>query len=170
MTTQITLIAAVDQNNGIGKDGNLLFRSKEDLRRFKEATINNIVIMGRKTYQSIGAPLKDRTNIVLTTQDVAFPGVTTLYSKEAVLTVLREQEKEPFKQEAFVIGGGEIYRQFLDVADRILLTRFNASALADTFFPNLGEEWVLTETSHFNENPLLEMDFMTFIRKRDTLP
>lgn len=140
------LIVAVSQNWGIGKNGNLLFSLPSDMKFFRETTLKKTVIMGRKTLDSFpgGRPLKNRTNLVLT-RDAAFcrEGAFVYHSKDELLKKLSD------KDDAFVIGGAEIYSLFLSDCDTAYITKVQTTADADSFFPNLDSlpEWSLAEES-----------------------
>ena len=126
----LSLIAAVDRHSGIGRDNRLLWHLPADLKYFRRVTSGHTVIMGRKTFESIGKALPKRRNIVLTRQeDFEAPGCEVM---DDLFTAIKSCEKEG---EVFVIGGAEIYRQALQVADKIYLTRVDTEAEADTFFP-----------------------------------
>lgn len=129
---KIIAIAAVDKNGAIGKDGKLLFDSKEDMRHFYQKTKGCIVLMGRKTFQSIGKPLKNRINVVLTRNpDFEPDGVKVFYSLQAFLDAYKDSEAT-----VFVIGGGEIYEATKHLWRELFLTVFPKEAKdADTFFP-----------------------------------
>ncbi len=126
------IIVAIDRKGAIGRGGDLLYHIGADLRRFKTLTIGHTVIMGRRTFESLpkGA-LPNRRNIVVTRQSAySAPGIETAHSLEAALAMASDDS------EAFVIGGAEIYRQALGLADELLLTVVDAeTADADTFFP-----------------------------------
>lgn len=142
----VSLIVAVDNNGGIGIRGRLPWRLSSDLRRFKKLTMGHHIIMGRKTYQSIGRSLPGRTTIVLTrNKDFSADGCLVASSLNEALT-LAEGRGE---QEAFVIGGGEIFKEIIDRADRIYLTRVITVMEADTFFPVLRvDDWEVVESSY----------------------
>lgn len=130
------MIAAIaEKNRAIGKDNTLLWSIPEDMRRFRTLTTGHAIVMGQRTYESIGRPLPERTNIVLT-QNKTFqaPGCVICYSLEGALSVAREHEQE----EVFIIGGGSVYAQFLPYADRLYLTLVEGEYEADTFFPEYG--------------------------------
>jgi len=129
----VSLIAAAAENNAIGKDNGMLWYLPADLRYFKQTTKGHHIIMGRKTFESFGKPLPDRTHVLITRQkDYRQPGCTIVHGLEAALQLARENGET----EAFVIGGGEIYRQALPFADRIYLTRVHATFKeADAWFP-----------------------------------
>ncbi len=131
---RVTLIVAMTDDGVIGIDGQLPWRLPEDLRRFKMATLGKPVIMGRKTFESIGRPLPQRHNIVLTRQSglsLADPAVTVVPTLEAALHAAGDVP------EVMVIGGAEIYKLALPLAQRIVLTRVHAIVRGDTHFPPL---------------------------------
>ena len=128
---RLSIIAAVASNGVIGRDGDMPWKLSTDLKRFKAITTGKPVIMGRKTFASIGRPLPNRVNILLT-RDAAFrpDGVVVVPTLEAALDAAAATGAE----EAMVIGGGEIYRAFLDRADRLLITHVDAAPEGDTYF------------------------------------
>ena len=133
---KIKLIAAVDRNFAIGKRGSLLFKIPEDLKLFKRLTTGHIVLMGRKTFESLGCkPLPDRVNIVIsTTKKYENDGVITFES----LTTAVEYSKQNFPdKDLYIIGGGKVYRQCTGLADEVILTVYGkAYEEADTYFPD----------------------------------
>jgi dihydrofolate reductase len=134
---QLSIVVAISVNNAIGKDNQLLWHLPADLKHFKEITSGNTIIMGRKTYDSIGRPLPNRRNIVITRKaDLSIPNVEVVHSLEEAISLCKAEN------EAFVIGGAEIYRQALQFTNRIYLTTVHQDYDADTFFPELKEnEW-----------------------------
>jgi len=130
---KINIIAAIGSNRELGKDNKLLWHISEDLQRFKQLTIGHTVIMGRKTYESIGKPLPRRLNIIIS-RDTSFraQGCIVAHSLEEALNQAKEIEKE----EVFIIGGGQIYELGLKFADKLYLTLVNGIYGADTFFPD----------------------------------
>lgn len=126
----VSIIAAIDEKRGLGKAGKLAWHIPEDLKRFKEITSGHAVIMGRKTYESIGKPLPNRKNIVIT-QDVLFvaDGVTIVNSFEDALD-------KAGGGEVFVIGGAQIYLLTIELADKLYLTLVDGDFGCDTFFPD----------------------------------
>jgi dihydrofolate reductase len=126
----VCLVAAVARDNGIGLNGKLLVRLPEDMRRFKQLTLGAPVVMGRKTWESIGRPLPDRHNIVLS-RDVGWSaaGATRADSFDAALTIAGDAER------LFVLGGAAVYALTLPLADELELTEVDAAFPADTFFP-----------------------------------
>lgn len=144
---QIALVVAAAENNVIGKDNQLLWRLPNDMKFFKNTTWGLPVIMGRKTFESLGKPLAGRTNIVITRkQDWQAPGAIVVNSLEKALAAAADTDAK----EASVIGGGEIYAQALPVAQRIYLTRVHTSLEGDTWFPEFSEkEWELLSNLDF---------------------
>lgn len=134
---KISIIAAIGENRELGKDNKLLWHIPEDLKRFKKLTQGHAVIMGRKTYESIGRPLPNRTNIIVT-RDKQFRanGCIVTYSIEEAINFKFEILNLKFKDEVFVIGGGQIYTQALPYADKLYLTIVEGTFEADTFFPD----------------------------------
>ena len=148
--TSIIIIAVLSQNRVIGKDGKLPWDIPEDMQRFRQLTAGHPVIMGRKTYESIGKPLKNRTNIVIT-RDTSYKasGCTIVGSLEEAL----EQAKKVEHTEIFIIGGGEIYRQALPICDKLYLTVVHESIDGDAFFPDYSEfNTVVEERESSDEN------------------
>jgi len=124
-------IASVDENYGIGKNGKLLIENREDMRFFKETTTGHIIIMGRKTLESMGnKPLPNRTNIVLTNQDIEIPGIIVKHDWMEMVCW----------SDAFVIGGSQIYQLFLPYYDEIYLTENKGLYDADSFFPDFNKD------------------------------
>lgn len=162
---KITLIAALDKNHAIGKNGKLLTHISPDLKRFKKLTTGGYIVMGRKTFESLpNGALPNRTNIVLT-KDLSFKPENTIIvnSVEEVLNYMELQDGNP---ELFVIGGGEIYREFFDMADKLEITHvyFTFSG-SDTFFPNWDPcDWLIEEQSD-TEIDKYRYQFITYTRK-----
>lgn len=130
----ISIIVAVAQNGIIGGDNSLLWHISEDLQRFKAITTGHPVVMGRKTFESLGRPLPKRRNVVITRQpDYSPEGVETAHSLEETLGLFGADE------EVFVIGGGEIYRQALPLADKLYITIVHRDYEGDTRFPTIDE-------------------------------
>ena len=140
----ISLIVAASTNNVIGANGVLPWRLSDDLRRFKEITMGKPIVMGRKTWDSIGRPLPGRQNIVITRQpDFVADGC------DAVGSVAEAISAADDAAEIMVIGGSEVYELFLPDADRLYLTRVHAEIDGDAFFPAIsGEDWRLIDDEH----------------------
>ena len=159
---QITLIAAIGRNRELGKKGDLTWRLSSDLKRFKELTTGHPIIMGRKTYESIGRPLPNRMNIIVTRDSTyAREGCTVVHSFEAALAAAKEAGAEKI----FVIGGGEIYREALPFADTLALTRIDAEDPgADVFFPEFEESFhTVSEEAPREENDI-HYQWITYAR------
>ena len=141
----ISIIAAVSNNGVIGVDNKLPWDLPEDLKRFKELTTGNVVIMGRKTYESIGKPLPNRINIVITrNKDFFVPDVLTANSLNSALL------KAGGNKDIFIIGGGEIYKQSMGFADKLYITEVDMEVEGDTKFPTISDQWSVTEENKFN--------------------
>ena len=133
---KIVLVAAIGENNVIGRDGQLPWRLKSDLQHFRKLTINKPVIMGRKTYASIGKPLKDRTNIVLTSDlGLPAPGTVLATSMDEALALARQDAAARGVDEIMIIGGSDVFAAMLPVADRLEITHVHASPDGDVTFP-----------------------------------
>lgn len=138
----ISLIVAVDEQFGIGKHNQLLCPLPADLRHFKEITMSKPIIMGRKTFESIGKPLPGRQNIVLSRTACAYEGTITVRSLSEAITCCATAE------EIMIIGGAEIFQQALPLANRIYLTLIHHQFEADTFFPAINKkEWRCVESN-----------------------
>lgn len=139
----ISLVVAAAENNAIGRDNKLLWHLPNDLKYFKNLTWAFPVIMGRKTFESFGKPLPGRRNIVITSQS-SFSSNGVRYVGSLEEAVMEAQHSDV--REIFVIGGGQIYREAMDVASRIYITRVHASPEGDTFFPKIDEQkWALVK-------------------------
>ena len=139
---KISIIVAVAPNNVIGKDNTLIWHLPADMKYFKEKTTNHCIITGRKNYESIPEkfrPLPNRTNIVITRQkEYKAPGAIIVDTLEKAIAKAKEIEKE----EIFIIGGGEIFKQSMDITDRLYLTKVEGNFEGDVFFPVLNlKEW-----------------------------
>jgi dihydrofolate reductase len=140
----INIIVAMSRNRVIGDNNTLIWKLPNDMKRFKEMTTGNIVIMGRKTFESIGRPLPNRLNVVVTrNEEWSRPDLLTTNSLESALNLSSEGK------EVFIIGGGDIYKQSLKFANRIYLTVIDEDFEGDTTFPELGEEWVKVSRKDF---------------------
>jgi dihydrofolate reductase len=161
----VSLIVAAAKNNVIGSDGDLPWHLPDDLRNFKRLTTGKPIVMGRKTFESIGRPLPDRRNVVITRDpDYVADGCDVVTSPEAAMELLHDAA------EVMVIGGGQVYGVFLPLADRIYLTRVRAEVDGDVVFPELDEnEWTLmSSNSHdADDTHRFTFDVMLFERRRD---
>jgi len=162
----MNMIVAVDKNWSIGNKGKLLISIPEDMQLFRKETTNKIVVMGRKTLESFsnGLPLKNRTNIVITS-DKSY-NVKDAIICHSIEEALEEIKKYP-SEDVYVIGGGTIYRQFLPYCDVAHVTKIDYEYDADTQFPNLDEmsEWSIAERSDERTYFDLEYEFLRYIRK-----
>ena len=134
--TKVSAIVAISKNNVIGRDNNLIWRIPDDLKRFKNLTMGHPIIMGRKTFESIGKRLPGRTNIIVTRNKKFFgDGLVVVHSVEDALNKAKELDDG----EIFIIGGGEIYKQTLPYTDKLYLTLINDAADGNVFFPDYRE-------------------------------
>lgn len=157
----ISNVVVVDANLGIGKNNQLLVHFPADLKHFKKITTGHTVIMGRKTYESMGKALPNRHNIVITRQpDYVLADADVKHSlKEALDSSKNERE-------VFVVGGAEIFKESLPISDKIYLTRIHKSFDADTFFPEIDGTWKEAEREDHQEdekNPF-NYSFITYVR------
>jgi len=163
----ISIIAAISEDLGIGKNNELLWHIPEDLKRFKEITFGKTVIMGKRTWESLPKkPLPGRKNIVIT--DIPhdeFNGAVTACS---INDSLDKCEKD---EEVFIIGGGSIYSQFMPIADRLYITHVHKKSPADTWFPEIDHrKWnVIRKEEHKGNNDTgIPYTFKIYERKKDT--
>ncbi len=133
---KIVLVAAIGENNVIGREGQLPWRLKSDLQHFRRVTINRPVVMGRRTFELIGKPLKDRTNIVVT-RDLSLraPGAVLATGIDAALSFAGDDAKRRGVDEIMVIGGSDIFAATLPMADRLEITHVHIAPQGDVFFP-----------------------------------
>lgn len=160
---ELTIIAAAAENNAIGRNNKLIWHLSDDLKRFKDLTKGHHIIMGRKTFESFPKPLPNRTHIVITRQEnYKVPdGVIVVNSLDDALDAV-SNDKQPF-----IIGGGEIYRQAMAIADKIEITRVHATFEADAFFPEIDTSvWKkVNETFHDkDEKNEFPFSFITYVR------
>ena len=157
---EIFLIAAVDKNLAIGKDGKIPWHIKEDLQYFQKNTLNTAMIMGRSTFESIGKPLPNRQNIVMTRSPANREGVIEVLDSASAI-----KEAKKASSKISIIGGESIYKEFLPLASKLLITEINITVKdADTFFPAWKKQkW--TEKSRINsiENGI-EYSFVEYLR------
>jgi dihydrofolate reductase len=166
----LSLIVAVAQNNAIGRNNELLWHISEDLKYFKSTTTGHPVIMGRKTYESIGRPLPGRRNIVLTRGEMEIPPVKNpqTTSMEIVHSLQQVYEIASGEGEFFVMGGGMLYNETFWKADYLYLTKIYAVAEdADTFFPEVREsEWDVVRESELLHDEENDIDFKFIVYRR----
>ena len=158
----VSIVVAASSNGVIGKNGGLTWHLSEDLKRFKAITMGKPIVMGRLTHESIGRPLPGRQNIVITRQPgYVAEGCDVVSSPADALRAAGDV------REVMVIGGGDIYRQFLRLADRVYLTRVQADVEGDTHFPDLDpEDWEVVERQDFPRNAEREYGFSALVMER----
>ena len=166
----LSLIVAVAQNGAIGRNNELLWHISEDLKYFKSTTTGHPVIMGRKTYESIGRPLPGRRNIVLTRGEIEFPpiknpqttSIEIVRSLDEVFSIAQGDE------EFFIMGGGMLYNATVGKADALYITRIFAEVSdADTFFPTVDEKiWELAQEGEILHDEENDIDFQFVVYKR----
>jgi dihydrofolate reductase len=155
----ISIIVAYDKNKAIGKDNRLCWRQSADLKRFKELTTGKTVVMGRKTFESIGKPLPNRRNIVLTRQDISIDGVEIIKSIDEVKNI---------EGDIIIIGGGEIYKSCLILADKIFATEIDCEIDADTWFQKFSEnDWMIENIEKHNADEKNEFNysFINYVKR-----
>ncbi len=154
----ISIIVAVAQNGVIGKDNQLLWRLSEDLKLFKKRTTAHAIIMGRKTFDSIGKPLPNRTNIVISrTKDLKIEGCTVVNSLDKAIEVANQQTD---KNEVFIIGGEKIYTLSEKIANKLYLTKVKATLEGDAFFDlKPFENWTVVSSVSYKKDEKNEYDF-----------
>ncbi len=158
----ITMIAAIGQNNELGKDNKLLWHLPEDLKFFKQQTMGKPIVMGKKTLDSLPRLLPGRLHLVLTHQELE-PNeqIMVFHDKDALVDYISTLD-----QEVMVIGGAQIYQQMLDDADKMLLTEVAATKEADVYFPSFDkEEWNCEELSQHQEGDIL-YKHLVYTRKK----
>lgn len=175
----VSLLVAMDEKRGIGKENLVPWRLSADLKQFKNRTLGHHLIMGRKTYESIGRPLPGRTTIIVTRNpnyavhdcpesDQSQPECLVAHSLDEALRLAKQRGDE----EAFIIGGGEIFTYALEVADRIYLTQVHAQVPADVFFPPFDETAWVEQTSFYqpaDERNEFPFTFKLLEKRKDSL-
>ena len=159
----VSIIVAIAQNGTIGDKNSLLWHIKEDMRFFRTTTSGHAVVMGRKTFESLGSrPLPKRTNIVIKRADRVFEGALTAHSLEEAIRLAEGDE------EIFIIGGAQIYREALRIADRMYITRVMHDYEGDTSFPDIDlSEWELVAEEKHDRGEEYEYPFafLTYERR-----
>ena len=160
----ISIIVAVSENGVIGLNNQLIWRLPDDLKRFKQLTLGHPMIMGRKTFESIGKPLPGRQSIIITRdENFSFEGTIVAHSLEEAV----DEAKKSGADEAFIIGGGDIYNQVQDIADKLYITEVHTDTEGDTFFkiqkPDLWKE--IEKTHHQkDEKHVFSFDFVDLVK------
>jgi dihydrofolate reductase len=158
----ISIIVAVAENNVIGKDNKLIWHLPKDLKHFKETTTGHYIIQGRKTFESFGKPLPNRTTLIVTrNKNYKAEGCIVVNSLQEALDIAIDEK------EVFIIGGGEIYKQAMPIADRIYLTKVHQLFDGDTFFPEIKlKEWAEISRQDFEPDEKNKYSFSIIIYDR----
>jgi len=150
VTKKISMIAAIGRNRELGYKNKLLWHIPEDLKHFQKLTTSHAAIMGQKTYESIGKPLPDRLNVVLSKDpDLEILGAAVCNNINDAIQIAFD-----YSDEIFIIGGGSIYAQFIDQADKLYLTFVDANFEADVYFPPYDKFKIIKESKNFKSNNL----------------
>ncbi len=161
--SELTIIAAASANNVIGFDNKLIWNIPKDLKRFKELTQGHSVIMGRKTFESLPSPLPNRRNIVVTrNKDYSPEGIEVFSNIEDAIDVCKD-DLQPF-----IIGGGEIYSQTINLVDKIELTRVHKDYQGDAFFPDIPMDKFELDSelvNYLDDDSNTKYSFLTYIKK-----
>ena len=161
--SELTIIAAASTNNVIGFNNKLIWNIPNDLKRFKELTLGHSVIMGRKTFESLPNPLPKRRNIIVTkNKDYSRDGIEVTSNIEDAIDLCKS-DSQPF-----IIGGGEIYSQTIEIVDKIELTRVYKDYQGDAFFPDIPlDKFELTNelVNYLDDDSSTKYSFLTYIRK-----
>ena len=166
---KVSLIVAVSENGVIGKDNDLIWHLPKDMKFFKDTTMGHHVIIGRKNFESIPhkfRPLPNRTNIIITRKsDYKDKGCVVVNSVEEALRVAKSNEEN----EAFIIGGGQIYKLAVDagLVDKIYLTKIHHSFDGDTFFPELNADWIEVKREDCFQDDNHKYDYSFILLERD---
>jgi dihydrofolate reductase len=165
---KLTLVVAAAENGVIGSDGQLPWRLKSEMAHFRQATMGKPVVMGRKTFRSIGKPLKGRTNIVVTRDaDFTAPGILVAPTISAALATARGDALRRGADEIAVIGGADIYRQTLPMADRIVFTRVHLQPPGDSTFPLIDPGiWIESGRTEYAAGPQDDAPFTVLVFDR----
>lgn len=160
----LALIACISQDYGLGKDGDLLWQIPADMKFFREQTTGSTVVMGRKTFESIGRPLPKRDNIVLSSRPLEIPGVRSFQNQADLEQYLKSL---PEAHNIYIIGGASLYQMFLDQADKLYLTEVSATKPADTFFPKFDQTKFDRKLLGDGEYEGLKYQFIEYTRKQN---
>ena len=159
------IMAAIAKNKVIGKDNNLIWHLPADLRFFKQTTKGHTLIMGRKTFESLGNPLPHRDSLVVTRNaSYTSDGITVFHSLESALAHAEQKGLE----KVFILGGGEIYRQSMNIANKLLITEVHTEFVGDTYFPEIDPEmWkeISREEHKADEKNKYDFAFVEYVRK-----
>ena len=149
----ITIIAAASENNALGKDNDLVWHLPDDFKRFKELTSGNYILI----YESFPKPLPNRKHLIITRQD-NYSVMDNCFVFDSIESAF-DEVLEFSDKDIWIIGGGEIYKQSMGIADRIELTRVHSEFEADTFFPEIGDEWELVKEEYHPSDERHKYDF-----------
>lgn len=138
-------VVAMSQNRAIGKDNQLLWHIPDDLQHFKRITQGGVIVMGRKTFESLPRLLPNRTHIVITRQPIKYEGVVMAHSLQDAILLAKAYAHAKQQNKIFIIGGGEIYNQSLDMADVLEITEVDTVIKADAFYPDIDEKFIKTD-------------------------
>lgn len=159
----IIQIAAAAENNALGKDNKLVWHLPDDFKRFKQITSGHYIILGRKTFESFPKPLPNRTHVIITrNKDYKADDCIIVNSIEEALKII------PKEEDTFIIGGAEIYKQSINLTDKIELTRVHTTCEADAFFPEIDEkEWklIFEEYHPKDEKHNFDFTFLTYVKR-----
>ena len=161
---KVSLIAAIAENGVIGKDNQLIWQISEDLKFFKRTTSGHHIIMGRKNYESIGRPLPNRTNVIITrNRNYVQEGCEIVYSLDEALLLAKNNGDN----EVMIIGGGEIYKQSLEKVDKMYITRVHETFEGDTYFPQVEwSNWQLVSEDLHEKDENCKHDFTICIYEK----
>lgn len=159
----ISLIVAADEKNGIGKNNQLLCHLSADLKYFKQITTGHHIVLGRKTYESIGKPLPNRTNIVISRSDNLIEGCVVKPTIDEAIAFAKQNKEH----ELFITGGGTVYEMTMHLADKIYLTKIHHSFDADTFFRHFDkQDWLETKNEFHKADEKNQYDFSFIVYQR----
>ncbi|MPX83493.1 dihydrofolate reductase [Moraxella catarrhalis] len=142
---QLVHVVAMSQNRAIGKDNQLLWHIPDDLQHFKRITQGGVIVMGRKTFESLPNLLPNRTHIVITRQPIDYEGAVTAHSLQDAILLAKAYAHAKRQNKIFIIGGGEIYHQSLEMADVLEITEVDTVIEGDAFYPDIDEKFIKTD-------------------------
>lgn len=163
----MNIIVAIDKENGIGKNNGLLTHIPEDLKYFKNTTMNHVVVMGYNTYMSLPKrPLPNRTNIILTTKNIKLEGAIVVNNINELLQLIDELESKG--NEVFICGGAKVYESMIDYVDRLYVTHIHHKFEADTFFPKIDlNKWKVISKQEKDIRSVTEYDYNFLIYEKN---
>lgn len=163
----VAIIVAQSTNRVIGNNNELPWRLPQDLKYFKQVTMGKPILMGRKTYDSIGRPLPGRKNIVITRQvDWCADGVTLADSLSSAIALARQHAAANDLSEVMIIGGAQIYSEALELADKLYLTQVHAEIQGDAFFPELDDSWCEIERTDCVDDSDVKLEFSFLVLQK----